>query len=116
METNNVTIGVRIDGCCPSDYDVIDGSYDDDNDRYFIRLKLKTKYSKTAPSQLLARAAVYMAINKNENCPVSLEPLSSYTNFCVGGCGHVFSESVKDIKNCPLCRQKVKWAHVSTSS
>lgn len=113
METP-VTFGIYIDGCKSADYDIVDSTYKEDTDTHFIRLKLKYKHHKSAPPLSLARAAVYMATNTGEPCPITLEPLSSYTEFYVGGCGHVFSEAAKDLRKCPMCRQKVAWAHVRT--
>jgi hypothetical protein len=57
----------------------------------------------------LARAAIRVAQDANENCAIMLEPLRSVTAFAVSHCGHVFSEVAAELSTCPLCKSPATW-------
>lgn len=51
--------------------------------------------------------------NKHLECPVSMEPLETFSTVCVSNCGHVCSEdAAKQMVKCPLCRQSTAWCTV----
>ena len=100
-------IGIRIIGCKPADWDIVNHELNENN---MVRIDLKVRVS-----PLLARAAVYVALKNDDNCAILYDKLSTCTDFCVGACGHVFSDQAQDLEKCPVCMSLVYWTHVKRS-
>lgn len=45
-------------------------------------------------------------------CPVSYDSFQECNRFCVGNCGHVYSDAVSTLQSCPMCTQRVTWTTV----
>lgn len=106
----NMNIGISVVGCKSTNWDILSHEYVTERN---IQIKLKIKAE--PPAVRLARAAVYVALKNDEICPILYDKLSVCTNFCVGACGHVFSNEARDLDKCPLCMSTVMWAHVAKS-
>jgi hypothetical protein len=65
-----------------------------------------------APTQATATIVAKVRVDSNETCAITLEPLNTYKIVYVGLCSHVFSESVKLVQSCPLCRMTTEWTCV----
>jgi hypothetical protein len=68
-----------------------------------------------APSHYIAKAAVSRARDMGELCTITHESLKEINDFCVGGCGHVFSTAASTLSSCPNCREAVVWTIVKST-
>jgi hypothetical protein len=55
-----------------------------------------------------------MTLEKNEECPIEMEALSSFEHVLVATCGHVCGPSAASLNKCPMCREACKWTSVAT--
>lgn len=102
-----VNLGVRVLGI-KSDYDVT--TTDSTNVGYDTLITLKFHHQ--SPSKNVARSVAYIALKRNETCPITLEHLTEIDAYYVGVCGHVFSEEVCSLDKCPVCRADSAWTRV----
>jgi len=67
----------------------------------------------TALSSYIANTLVQHARSQPDaHCPITYDPLTECTKFCVGNCGHVYSDAVAAMQSCPLCNKAVTWTAV----
>jgi hypothetical protein len=74
------------------------------------RIQVRTTEPAVVPlTSRLARAAVRLAEESNDICPITLEPVASLTALAVGHCGHVCGEEAVSLQHCPMCRIRCAW-------
>jgi hypothetical protein len=61
---------------------------------------------------ILAPLAVSALLKDGAECPIRLEPLSSYSTVYVPECGHVCGPDAISLKKCPVCRVTCTWTSV----
>jgi hypothetical protein len=67
----------------------------------------------SALSSYIANTLVQHARSQPDaHCPITYDPLTECTKFCVGNCGHVYSDAVTAMQSCPLCNKAVTWTTV----
>jgi hypothetical protein len=79
------------------------------HDIWYTVCVVQTTTSIRPISVRLARAAIRVAQDADENCAITLEPLRTITAFAVSHCGHVFSEVAAELPTCPLCKSAATW-------
>jgi hypothetical protein len=57
----------------------------------------------------MAKAAIALAKESGDVCPITLEPIASLTSVAVAQCGHVCSEGGLQLDRCPMCRVRCAW-------
>ena len=57
----------------------------------------------------MAKAAIALAKESRDLCPITLEPVASLTSVAVAQCGHVCSEEGLQLDRCPMCRVQCAW-------
>lgn len=68
-------------------------------------------------STYIANTLVQHARNQPDaHCPITYDPLTECTQFCVGNCGHVYSNAAAVLQTCPLCTQRVTWTPVEITA
>lgn len=66
-----------------------------------------------ALSTFIANTLVQHALAQPDaHCPISYDPLQECNRFCVGNCGHVYSDVVATMQTCPMCTRAVTWTAV----
>ena len=64
-------------------------------------------------SPFVAKMIAELAIQKQTDCPITMDSLASYTSVIVPNCGHVCSPCAKSQTKCPVCREEVQWTEVT---
>ncbi len=70
-----------------------------------------------ALSTFIARNLVEHArAQPDAHCPISYDPFQECNRFCVGTCGHVYSDAAATLQTCPMCTQRVTWTAVEIAA
>jgi hypothetical protein len=68
-----------------------------------------------APSVYLAMSLVKNALHAGGECPITHEPFSELNEFCVAGCGHVYSIAARGLPSCAVCREPIAITNIKRS-
>jgi hypothetical protein len=60
----------------------------------------------------MAKAAIALAKESNDRCPITLEPVTTLRSMAVAHCGHVCCEDALRLDTCPMCRVRCVWTLV----
>jgi hypothetical protein len=63
-------------------------------------------------SAFVAKQLADHQIQQNAECPIEMEPLTSYKSLLVPICGHICGPSAKGQQKCPVCREETQWTEV----